>query len=114
MKNTKKIGDLGEEGAVRYLKKKGFEIVERNFRTRFGEIDIIAIDEDMLVFVEVKVKRDEKFGDPGEMIDSRKIEKIKRTANYFLQEKDLCDIPWRIDAVLIRGDAIEHIECVTY
>lgn len=114
MKTTKEIGDSGEEGAVRFLKKKGFEIMERNFRTRFGEIDIIAIDEDMLVFVEVKVKRGEKFGDPGEMIDSRKIEKIKRTANYFLQEKDLCDIPWRIDAVLIRGAKIEHLESITF
>lgn len=114
MKTTKEIGDSGEEVAVRFLKKKGFEIMKRNFRTRFGEIDIIAIDEDMLVFIEVKVKRGDKFGDPGEMINARKIEKIKRTANYFIQEKDLCDIPWRIDAVLIRGEVIEHVECVTY
>jgi len=113
LKNTKIIGDSGESLAIRYLKKKGFEMMERNFRARFGEIDIIAIDEDMLVFVEVKMKRSGQFGDPGEMITEKKLAKIKRTAEYYLQEKELGDIGWRIDAVLIREGKIEHLEGVT-
>lgn len=113
MKTTKQIGDGGEDEAVRYLKKKDFEILERNFRTRFGEIDIIAIDEDMLVFIEVKMKRSDQFGDPGEMITPKKLDKIKRTAEYYLQEKELYDIGWRIDAVLIRDGKIEHLEGIT-
>lgn len=113
MKSTKQIGDLGEKLAEKYLKKEGYEIIEKNFRTRFGEIDIIAIDEDTLVFVEVKAKRGDRFGDPGEMITPQKIEKIKRTAKHFLTEKDLCDISWRIDAILIRKEKIEHIKNLT-
>lgn len=113
MKNTKKIGDSAEEIAAKYLKENGLKIKERNFRTRFGEVDIIATEKDTIVFVEVKAKTAQGFGDPGEMITPKKIEKIKRTANSYLYENQLLDVSWRIDALLIRGKEIEHIRSIT-
>lgn len=113
MKNTKAIGDKGEDLAIKYLEKKKYEIIVRNFRTRFGEIDIIAIDEDMLVFVEVKVKSSNRFGEPADMITEKKLDKIKKTAKHYLQEKEPDDIPWRIDAILIKDEKIEHLKSIT-
>ncbi len=75
MKNTKAIGNLGEDRAVEYLENLGYEIFERNFRTRFGEIDIIARDGETLCFVEVKKKTSDRFGSPAEMITPKKLDK---------------------------------------
>lgn len=113
METTKQIGDKGEDLAVKYLKKKKYEIITRNFRTRYGEIDIIAIDEDMLVFIEVKAKSSDKFGSPADMITPKKLDKIKKTAKHYLQEKELGNIPWRIDAILIKDEKLEHLKSIT-
>ncbi|MDD6736278.1 MAG: YraN family protein [Clostridiales bacterium] len=86
---TKEIGDFGEKAACRYLKRRGMEIVERNFRTRSGEIDIIAKDGSATVFVEVKTRRTKDFGNPGEFVDYRKQEKIMKTAVYYLGRDDV-------------------------
>lgn len=112
MKNTKAIGDVGENKATEYLKSLGYELFERNFRTSFGEIDIIARDGEMLCFVEVKKKASDRFGSPAEMITPQKIDKIIRTAKRYVQENDL-NVPWRIDAVLIEGNEIKLIRNIT-
>lgn len=111
-KTTKQIGDEGEQMAVQMLKADGYQIIERNFRTRAGEIDIIAKDGGTLVFVEVKAKKDDFFGTPGEMITKRKLEKIKRTAKTYLSENDK-NRDWRIDAILIEGKKSEHLKNIT-
>lgn len=113
MSSTKQIGDSGEDLAVDYLTGQGYLVVERNFRTKFGEIDIIALDKDTLCFVEVKKKTGDGFGAPAEMITPRKIFKIKLTAEYYIQEKDLGNVLWRIDAVLIDGNRMELLKNVT-
>ncbi|MEK7497453.1 MAG: YraN family protein [Patescibacteria group bacterium] len=76
-------GKTGEELAGEFLEKKGYKIIERNFRTRFGEIDLIVSDKDSLVFVEVKTKVGEDFGTPEEMINLNKIEKVQRMAEIY-------------------------------
>lgn len=113
MKSTKEIGDGGEDLAVDYLVGQGYKIIKRNYRTRYGEIDIIALEGDNLSFIEVKKKSGEGFGSPGEMITPRKISKIRRTAESFINENNLSNLVWRIDAVLIDGERVELIRNIT-
>jgi len=77
-------GKNGEELAVQYLEKQGYAIVERNYRVRAGEIDIIARDGEFLVFVEVKTRRSNRFGSPFEAVDFRKQQQIIRVARMYL------------------------------
>ncbi len=86
MKNTKSIGDLGEQIACEYLEKIGFEILFRNYRSRFGEIDIIAKDGEFLAFIEVKKRKTKNFGSGAEYVSLKKQEKIIKTALMFLTE----------------------------
>lgn len=92
------IGRLAENLAVEALVKKGFEILERNFFNRFGEIDIIAKDKDILVFVEVKAKKGVEFGMPEEMINAHKLNKVRHMATIYMKGESL---PCRIDVVAI-------------
>lgn len=78
------IGKLGEKVASDYLIKKGYKILERNFQTRFGEIDLIAAKGEKLIFVEVKLKINEDFGTPEEMISLAKISQVEKMANYYV------------------------------
>lgn len=70
-----------------YLAKKGYVPIERNYRTRYGEIDLIARDHTTLVFVEVKLRRGTNFGDPLEAVTPRKQEKVRRVAERYIAEK---------------------------
>ena len=71
--NKRAVGNIAEENAVIFLKKNGYEIIKRNFYTRYGEIDIIASEKDVIVFVEVKFRNNNTFGSPLESISSKKI-----------------------------------------
>ncbi|MGB9857863.1 MAG: YraN family protein [Dictyoglomaceae bacterium] len=82
--NKKELGKIGEEFALDYFKKKGFEICERNYRTHFGEIDLIVKKKNLLIFIEVKTRKSLKFGEPIEAVDERKQEKIRFIADYYL------------------------------
>lgn len=99
-----------EDLAVRYLTSKGYTILYRNFRTKFGEIDIVAEDGDCLVFVEVRSKSTEEFGTPEESINRIKIERIRRTAQYYLLNCEVHYVDVRFDVVSISGDKLEHIQ----
>jgi len=81
----KAIGSDGEDLAVRYLTKKGYRIIARNFKTPLGEIDIIAKDGDTLVFLEVKARTSGSFGYPFEAVNDHKRRKIKNVALLFLK-----------------------------
>ena len=82
--SRKDVGNIGENIASKYLKAKGFRIVERNFRCRMGEIDIIADKDGDLYFVEVKTRKNERYGTPFESITLKKQQKIVKIAQYFL------------------------------
>lgn len=99
--NNLAIGNYGENLACSYLKKEGYKIVERNFRIRGGEIDIIALDGKTLVYVEVKTRTSRKFGLPEESVNYYKIKFLERAAKFYrLQRKNLPDLE-RIDVVSI-------------
>jgi len=83
-------GRQGEGIAESYLRKQGFQIIEKNYHTRFGEIDLVATKDSALHFVEVKLKVGDQFGTPEEMINKRKIWQVMQTAkNFLLQNKKL-------------------------
>lgn len=103
--NRIKLGRQGEEAAIRYLKKKGFRIVERGFRLLRGEIDIIAYDRKTLVFIEVKTRSGTGFGVPEESVTPAKQEQIRKIAQLYLLKKRLGDIPCRFDVISVLDDA---------
>ena len=80
---TNKVGALAENFAVKFLSAYGYRIIDRNFRSRFGEIDIIALKDGLLIFIEVKARWSLKFGKPEEAVTQSKIWKITRTAEYY-------------------------------
>ncbi len=111
-------GDEGERLAAEFLSKKGYKIIERNFRIRGGEIDIIAIHDNTLVFIEVKTRSSNKFGTPLESITPWKLKALIRTAQFYkIKHKNLPE-GMRVDAVTVEYDysgkpLIEHVENIT-
>ncbi len=102
---TKELGRWGEDWAARFLKKKRYRIVERNYRCRLGEIDIVARWKDTLVFVEVKTRRDEEDIPPQYSVNRRKQRQIIRTAHVYLKEHYLSGERCRFDVVaIVAGD----------
>lgn len=109
---AKDIGNLGEDLAVKFLLEKGYELLERNFFKPIGEIDIIAKDKDYVVFIEVKARKNVKFGFPREFVNKNKIKKIQDVAQMYMLEKNLFGIKIRFDVIEIIFDEhkITHIE----
>ena len=95
------LGAKGEELAVRYLKKRGYRIVERNYRTRLGEIDIIAEQGDDLVFIEVKTRSDTLFGSAFESVTPQKQKQLSKVALEYISKEDCHNRPARFDVVAI-------------
>ena len=96
--NTKKTGDYGEYCAVKYLCKQGYKIVERNYRTRFSEIDIIAYDGDCMCFIEVKTRSRDDYGLACEAVNTKKQQKIIMGASHYISTNNI-DAPFRFDVV---------------
>ena len=86
---TKQIGDMGEEAAANYLKRQGLKILCRQYRTAQGEIDIIAADSDMTVFAEVKTRRYDSWGRPGEFVGRTKQKRLLRAALEYMGESEM-------------------------
>lgn len=118
MKKLNKVtGNKGEEIACKYLENKGYLLIERNFRTRFGEIDIVCWDGQILVFVEVKTKIGHDFGEPEDMVNKSKLSQVQRMGEVYIEMKKwsgLC----RVDVVAIvlfengEVESIKHHEAV--
>ena len=98
----KELGAKGEEAAVRYLKSKGYRIIERNYRIRLGEIDIIAKQGDDLVFVEVKTRTDNLFGSPFDSITFQKQKQLSKVALEYINKKGCHNRPVRFDVVGVK------------
>jgi len=103
LNQRQQFGKDSESIAVTHLIKSGYKILERNFRTKLGEIDIIAKDRDTLVFVEVKAKRSVRFGDPKEAVTPKKQRKISKVALYYLKATNQIHVKARFDVVAIRS-----------
>ncbi|MEO0102412.1 MAG: YraN family protein [candidate division WOR-3 bacterium] len=107
--NKGEKGKKGEEIAKRFLEGQGYKVIEQNYRTRFGEIDLICEKGNSIIFVEVRQKSGRQFGEPVESIDKRKIGKIKRTAEHFLSERGIYEKEIRFDLFSIIGKKFELI-----
>ncbi len=97
----KKVGTDGEEIAVNFLRRRGLQIIEQNFSCRLGEIDIIALDNNTICFVEVKTRKSLQFGFGFEAVLARKQNKIMKTALLYLKSKGLSDHDFRFDVISI-------------
>lgn len=107
--NKRDLGTQKELQAMHYLESQGMKIIQRNFRCRMGEIDLIAQEGDCLVFVEVKFRTSSCYGSPLEAVNVRKQSTIRKVAQYYLLGRRQADCPVRFDVVGICGDQIEHI-----
>jgi len=103
-------GKIGEKIASKELIKRGYQIIGQNYRTRFGEIDIIAKDCEIWVFVEVKARKGTGFGLPQEAVNFRKQNKIIRSAIQYIQQNRLGEISWRVDVVSILLDRVGNVK----
>lgn len=107
-------GRAGEAQAVHFLKKNKYKILETNFVTPFGELDIIAKQKNTFVFVEVKTRASKEFGDPSQAVNFAKQKHIKNSANFYLDRNRLYDADIRFDIIEIVGEKtdfeINHIE----
>ncbi len=112
---TRWLGDEGERLAGKHLKKQGYRILVRQARTRLGEIDLIAMDQGVIVFVEVKSRRDDREGSPAEAVTLRKQRKLTQLGLMWLKRRGLLGRPCRFDVVAVRWDPagkpiIEHFK----
>ncbi len=106
--SKKQIGSKGEDLAVRYLKRHGYNILERNFSAgKVGEIDIIAMDGEYLCFVEVRLRKRTDYGTPAQTVTSVKRNRIIRAAQCYLMRKGLENCPIRFDVVEVYGDELK-------
>ena len=96
-------GRRGERIACRFLLKQGFDVLARRYRSRSGELDIIAYEGDTLVFVEVKTRSSREFGEPWEFVDWQKQQILRRAAEDFIAEHDLGQYTYRFDIVSVLG-----------
>ncbi len=93
------LGGSGEDLAADILQRQGYQIIERNYRTPLGEIDLVARHQGALVFVEVKTRRSQRFGSPQEAVHPAKQERLRHLAEYYLQQQELGDVMVRFDVV---------------
>ena len=99
-------GRKGERIACRFLLKQGFDILARRYRCRSGELDIVAFEEETLVFVEVKWRSSRTFGEPWEFVDWRKQQILRRAADDFIADHDLGQYAFRFDIVSVLGGEV--------
>ncbi|MFV1857844.1 MAG: YraN family protein [Anaerolineales bacterium] len=110
------LGTLGESLAADYLLNHGYRILDRNWRWRGGEIDLIAEKDGGIIFVEVKARRSHSFGTPQEAVTRAKQQKLIQSAYAYLEDSSYAQSPWRIDVVALdlhsdgRVDRLDHIE----
>lgn len=98
---VKSPSNEGEKIACVFIKKRGYRIRQKNFRSRFGEVDIIADDSGTLCFIEVKSRSSNDHGRPEEFVDSRKQQKLVKTAQSYISTHDISDRPMRFDIVAV-------------
>lgn len=122
MKNLRKdkkalayeLGKAGEDVALTYLEKKKFKIIEKGFRFLRGEIDLIALEGETIVFIEVKTRKSTEFGYPEESITPAKRHQLRRVAQGYLLRKNIQDVECRFDVLSVtydelKGYTVNHI-----
>jgi len=114
----KNLGKTGEDLAIDFLKSHNYSVIEKNFRSKFGEIDIIAEKKHCLYFIEVKTRSNLNFGEPYEAVNKRKIYHIKKVAQYYLLKNkfEAYKLKVAVFSILIEGEKIkmkfwDNIDC---
>jgi putative endonuclease len=102
-------GKWGEELAANYLRERGYQIVFRNFYSKYGELDIVAKRDHVLVFVEVKTRTQDTFGTPGESVNQQKRKHMTIAANYFIQRFGFHQIDMRFDVIEVHLNHLENV-----
>lgn len=106
------IGNHAEDLALQYIQQQGLKVVERNFRCRRGEIDLIMLDNTTLVFVEVRYRKSDKFGDALESVNHTKQQRIIHTAQRYLQQQTPSHNSYRFDVIAITPN--QHASEITW
>lgn len=110
----KKIGNQGEDIAVRYLQQQGYRILNRNYYSRYGEIDVICEYNRVIIFVEVKTRRSERYGSAEESVTRVKQERLRKTALHYLQQRNQPFKEMQFDVITVRlggpKPVINHIK----
>lgn len=101
MNDKKSKGDFGEDTACKYIKKNGYKILGKNFRTKFGEIDLIGIDNDTICFIEVKARSSSDYGSPEQFVTKRKQERLWKTASIYINKNTLEFGNYRFDVISV-------------
>lgn len=101
------IGKAGEDLAYEYIKSKGYEIMWRNFRCKYGEIDIVARLKGVISFIEVKTRADDRYGYPEESLTKNKKRHIKDTAKYYIMKNNLSEDEFQFDVITVE---LSHIK----
>lgn len=115
MSNKAKTGQDGELAAANYLLQNGYSVIEKNYRHKRSEIDIIAMKEKLLVFVEVKTKRNNAFGYPEEAVDNNKIKKVLEGADHYIHELNWChNVRFDVIAIDHSTKEISHFKDAFY
>ncbi len=102
--STTTLGAIAEDTAIKFLTKQGLHLIERNFRSRYGEIDLIMKDAEKTVFVEVRYRKNKKYLDPLESINSKKVKHIINTCNFYIQKSNADNSIYRIDIITLSGN----------
>ena len=106
-------GNRGEEIAIGELTRRGYRIIERNYRCRLGEVDVIAVKEGTIVFVEVKTRRSDDYGSPEMSVTARKQRQLVKVALSYLQHRNLLDRDARFDVVAVEfGSAADRVTII--
>lgn len=114
--STRTLGRWGEEVAAQHLRARGYRLLARNWHCVEGELDLVALQGDMVVFVEVKARRSDAFGAPEEALTTVKQRRLLRAAWAYLEQHGLTDRAWRVDVVAVEGsprqgvNRLEHYE----
>lgn len=108
------LGKQGEDVAADYLAKQGYKIIQRNFRCRWGEIDIIARDGSVLVFVEVRCLKTDNFGLPQESISASKQKKVRQVASFYLKGIKEPETPVRLDVLALKFNQKNKVAQLTH
>lgn len=110
MSFKKNFGNDGEILARKFLESRGLEILTTNFHSRDGEVDLICRDGSMIIFVEVKARKSDKFGSAVEAVSDSKLEKIVKAGQKFLIENDLENLDWRVDLIAIENGKLNWLK----
>ena len=110
---NRKLGFFGERKAARYLKRRGYRIVERNYRCPFGEVDIIAELGGVLAFIEVKTRSGDGYGLPNEAVNRKRMERHRNCVRYYFTGREI-DCTVRFDVIEVTKEGVNHIENAFY